>query len=463
MCSKAQLLKPGFDKDEYIRLLKVSSQFGDSVYAASTPANGYTRIYQSPVVGLDNRWELWKSDEGIDVISIRGTTKNNISWLANFYAAMVPAKGQLRLSKDRVFDYELASHPRAAVHVGWLISTSFLATDMLPKIDSAYKTGTKDFAIIGHSQGGAIAYLLTAYLHCLQKQNKLPADLRFKTYCSAAPKPGNLYFAYEYEAMTQEGWAYNVVNSADWVPQTPMSIQTMNDFNELNPFTNAKTFIKKQKWPNLWVLNYAYGGLTKPSRKAVKNYQKYLGQFVSKSVRKNLNGFSAPKYYNSNDYVRTGSTIVLFADEEYLKQFPQDEKNVFVNHFHAPYIYLANKLFTQQEMKTTLAGGWELTYISGLKIAFDGLYPKRKPSLFFDEATNKFNGNTGCNSFSGVVAVEQDKIHFPDTMMMTKMYCEGEGEVSFLKALKTIDNYSIQDGTLNLLMGNVPVMKFIRK
>jgi heat shock protein HslJ len=442
----------------------VSSQFGDSAYAASTAPEGYTKIYRSPIVGLDNRWELWKGNSGVNVISIRGTTKNNVSWLANFYAAMVPAKGQLHLSKDQTFDYELASHPRAAVHVGWLIATAFLATDMLPRIDSSYKAGTKEFAIVGHSQGGAIAYLLTAYLYHLQRQTKLPADIRFKTYCSAAPKPGNLYFAYEYEALTQEGWAYNVVNSADWVPQTqtPVSIQTLNDFNELNPFTNAKTFIKKQKWPKRWALNYAYGGLTKPSRKALKNYQKYLGQFVSKSVLKNLEGFAPPEYYNSNDYVRTGNTIVLFTDDDYLKEFPQDKKNVFVNHFHGPYLYLANKLFLIEEMKPTLDGSWQLTYISGIKIALEGLYPERKPVLNLDEANKRFSGNTSCNSFSGVLTIEENKLHFPETMMMTKMFCQGEGEASFVNALKIVDSYAIEGNTLKLLVNNVPVMKFTR-
>jgi hypothetical protein len=51
----------------------------------------------------------------------------------------------------------------------------------------------------------AISYLLTAYLYHLQKSGRLQADIRFKTYASAGPKPGNLYFAYQYEAMTKGG------------------------------------------------------------------------------------------------------------------------------------------------------------------------------------------------------------------------------------------------------------------
>ncbi len=99
------------------------------------------------------------------------------------------------------------------------------------------------------------------------KENKIPNDIRFKTYCSAGPKPGNLYFAYDYENITAGGWAYNVVNSADWVPDVPFTVQTVDDFTAVNPFTNAKTMIKKQKFPKNLVLKHIYNQLSKPSKK----------------------------------------------------------------------------------------------------------------------------------------------------------------------------------------------------
>ncbi|GAB3538985.1 lipase family protein [Spirosoma fluminis] len=340
-----QKLKPGFDKAEYIELLKVSAQFGDSTYVKAFPApQQFTLTYRSPIIGLDNRWDLWTDNQGKAVFSLRGTTANSVSWLANFYAAMVPAKGELQLDSTQKFTYELASNPRAAVHVGWLISTAFLARDILPRLDSCYRRGIKDMIIMGHSQGGAIAFLLTAHLRNLQKQAKIPADIQFKTYCSAGPKPGNLYFAYEYEAATQNGWAYNVVNSADWVPEVPISIQTINDFNTTNPFKGAPALIKNQKLPQRIILRHVYNSLSKPALKAQKNYQKYLGRVASNTVKKNLTGYLPPEYYNSNDYVRTGNTIVLLADTDYLKQYPDSKEKIFTHHFHPPYLYLANKL-----------------------------------------------------------------------------------------------------------------------
>jgi len=340
----SQGLKPGFNKAEYASFLKLSTLFSDSSSRSYTADKGYRLLYRSPEIGLDNRWALWQDDAGTLIICIRGTTKKNISWLANFYAAMVPAKGELKLSETETFSYQLAENPQAAVHTGWLVSTGFLAKDILSKIDSCYKKGIRDFYIMGHSQGGAIAYLLTAYLYQLQKQKALPAVIRFKTYCSAAPKPGNLYFAYEYEAMTQGGWAYNVVNAADWVPQTPFSVQTLDDLAEINPFENTGTAIKKQGWPKRWILSYAFKRVTKPGKKAVKRYKKYLGDYVSKEVKKAIPGFEPPQYFNSSDYVRTGTTITLLPDENYYKRFPQDKDKIFVNHRYEPYIYLLKQL-----------------------------------------------------------------------------------------------------------------------
>jgi pimeloyl-ACP methyl ester carboxylesterase len=349
--ASAQKLKPGFDVNEYISLMKLSAQFGDSAYAASVPVPpGNTLTYRSPVMGLDNRWDLWTNKDGVAVISIRGTTTNELSWLANFYAAMVPAKGSLQLTDTDVFNYDLADDDKAAVHVGWLVSTGFLSKDILSKIDSCNKKGTKNFIVMGHSQGGAIAFLLTAYLLRLQKQNALPQDIRFKTYCSAGPKPGNLYFAYAYEAMTQGGWAYNIVNSADWVPETPFSVQTVHDFNTLNPFTDVNSIIKKQKFPKNLALTHVYNKLKKPAIKAQKNYEKYLGSFLYKMIKKNTTEYKQPEYANTSNYVRTGTTIVLLADDDYYKLYPDTKGKTFMHHFHQPYLYLTQK----QLMNTTI-------------------------------------------------------------------------------------------------------------
>lgn len=346
---RAQALQPGFDKAEYLELLRLHARMGgtDSLWWAGIPRPRAFRLaHRSPVVGLDNRWDLWTKAgaQPQAVVSIRGTTRAQASWFQNLYAAMVPATGEIRLSATRTFSYRLATNPRAAVHAGWLLGLAFQAEGIVHAVDSCYRRGTRDFLIMGHSQGGAIAFLLTSHLRSLQQQGQLPADIRFKTYCSAGPKPGNLYYAYDYERATQGGWAVNVVNPADWVPETPFTVQTAHDFNPTNPFVGVGAVIKKQKFPRNLVARHAYHQLDAPSRRAQRRYQRYLGGYVGRAVAKNLPGYRAPALYPSSNYVRVGPTVVLPADAAYYARYPDDPAKLFRHHLFQPYYYLAEKL-----------------------------------------------------------------------------------------------------------------------
>ncbi|WP_460675900.1 lipase family protein [Hymenobacter coalescens] len=344
-----QALQPGFDKAEYLELLRLHARMADdsAFWRGIAPPREFRRVYRSPVVGLDNRWELWHNGRGTAVVSLRGTTMRTESWLANFYAAMLPAKGELRLSGQRSFRYELAEHPQAAVHAGWLLGMALQADDVVARLDSCYRRGTRDVILMGHSQGGAIGFLLTAHLRQLQRQGRLPADLRLKTYCSAAPKPGNLCFAYEYEARTytpRGSWSVNVVNSADWVPETPISIQTLADFNPTNPFGNAPQLLGRQPLPQRLALGYAFRRLDRPTRRAQRTYQRYLGTLVARQVRRYLPDYQPGTYAATNNYVRVGPTVVLLADGAYRQRYPDAPDKVFTHHLFQPYVYLAQQL-----------------------------------------------------------------------------------------------------------------------
>lgn len=347
-----QILKPGFDKAEYIETIKINhkahiavEKWGE-IKTVPDPEQ-FDFVYRSPVVAFDNIWDLWiHKEKPVALIAVQGSIQTEASFLANLYAAMLPAKGELQLDDDFLFKYKLAEHPNAAVHAGWFVAMAYLSKTVETKIDSCYKAGIKDFILTGHSQGAGITYLLNAHLENLKLEKKLPQDIRFKTYCSAGPKPGNLFFAYDYEKMTEGDWAFNVVNTADWVPDVPFSVQTINDFTSVNPFRNAKSMIKKQKFPMNIVLKRAYNQLSKPSIKAQKNYEKYLGNIVSKAVKKQLPNFKVPEYYSSNYYVRTGRTIVLYAEEDYFKLYSNaaDNPDIWQHHLPKQYLFLAEKL-----------------------------------------------------------------------------------------------------------------------
>ena len=108
-----------------------------------------------------------------------------------------------------------------------------------------------------------------------------------------------------------------------------------------------------------------------------------------------------------------------------------------------------------------LVGTWELDYISGPRIAFNGLYPGKKPLVAFDLQEKRVTGNSSCNSFSGKLVADDSSINFNEPMIMTKMACPGEGESIFLETLKKVNKYNVSgDTVLNFMMGDIAIMRF---
>jgi heat shock protein HslJ len=103
---------------------------------------------------------------------------------------------------------------------------------------------------------------------------------------------------------------------------------------------------------------------------------------------------------------------------------------------------------------------WELDFLSGPRIAFDGLFPKLKPQITFNKSTSKAEGNGGCNGYAAVFTLDGSNISFGIPDPTTMMYC-GEGETFFLNIIKKVNKYKIDaDGKLNLMIEDVPMMRF---
>ena len=111
-----------------------------------------------------------------------------------------------------------------------------------------------------------------------------------------------------------------------------------------------------------------------------------------------------------------------------------------------------------------LDGNWELDYISGPRIAFNGLYPGKKPTIKFELAEKRLSGNSSCNSFYGKLDADDTHISFNTPFATTKMACPGEGETIFFDMLKKVNLYNVSgDTTLNFMMGDIAIMRFVRK
>ena len=344
----AQVLQPGFNGEEYTDMLAINFQRFDSDSVnpkIPSPAN-YKVMYRSPELGLMNRWNMWyRNDNKVAAISLRGTISALPSWMENYYAAMIPATGSLQINDSTVFNYILAADAKAHVHVGWVTGLAHLAPTIVEQIKIAYQKGIHEFIIIGHSQGGALATLTRSYLFYLAEKGEIPKDIVFKTYCSAAPKTGNLFYAYDFDFITRNGWAFTVVNAADWVPETLFSIQTLTDFNPLNPFANVPEMLKSQHFIARWVLKHKYNRLKNGVRTAQKRFERNMGGLVFKLVKKSLPQLKEPVYVHDNNYQRAGIPIVLQPDAEYYKAFPNETSNVFQHHLFAAYYLLAKKYY----------------------------------------------------------------------------------------------------------------------
>jgi heat shock protein HslJ len=109
-----------------------------------------------------------------------------------------------------------------------------------------------------------------------------------------------------------------------------------------------------------------------------------------------------------------------------------------------------------------LQGTWVLNYITGPRIAFDGLYPENKPQIQLD-ASGNLSGNTGCNSFSAPLTITGHEWKTGD-ITQTEKACKGSGEQVFLSTLKKVNKYDVTDGnTLQLMSGDIAVMRFTKK
>ena len=345
----SQVLQPGFDAEEYRECLRITSHMHidegkiDSIYMSAEPRHS-TRLYYSPTTGFDNEWELWRDDTRKVVhIVLRATVTTMKSWGSNFNAGLVPAHGVTEVGKRR--EYCLSNDSSAMVHGGWVAGLMTMVEDIDEKLDSCLKAGCRDFIICGHSQGGGLSYLTTARLRIKQQEGKIPSDVRFKTYCSAAPKPGDYAFALSYEHLTQGGWSYTVVNADDWVPELPLSVQRPTDMRPTNPFANIDELLKSSGPMTRLKLKFLYNRLYKPTDKAVRNIEKYLGTTVGEMMEGQVPEYKQPaEYSDCANYARTGPFIILMPDEGYHQIHPHVAKDAFEHHMYKAYEYLADKL-----------------------------------------------------------------------------------------------------------------------
>ncbi len=237
--------RPGFERDEAAALIAMIAELegppAPPLVKPSFPL-GWTSLYRSPQLGVfDNMWELLRQGPpapGPFAVLIRGTVDQAGSIIDDLLSVMIPASGTV-LGRE----YRFAVDPLAGVHLGFALAALVVLWDpddgILARLPKLCPAGS-DVYIAGHSQGAAIASLVRSYLG--NRAAAADPGYSHKTYTFALPRPGNGHYASEYNAaFANGGLAYCLNNSQDWVPQVPLTLESLDDVNTPNPLSGWLT------------------------------------------------------------------------------------------------------------------------------------------------------------------------------------------------------------------------------
>jgi triacylglycerol lipase len=236
------------------------------------------------------------------IINIRGSTAKKISWLENIYSMMIPSKGKIKIS-GKNFRYCFARDPRASVHAGYALAIAFLSDDVLTQIKTLNRQGIYYFIITGHSQGGALANLLRAYLENLPLTSVSKKN-RFKTYAFAAPMTGDKEFAKEYNSRyCIANTSFNIVNPDDPIPKFPLS------YNETNAASqNLNAFLFEGEFRFKKVISESLIHLLEGS---IKKSVAMFSASVSDQIAKELGPFTLPPCVPDINYSKLNNRIEI--------------------------------------------------------------------------------------------------------------------------------------------------------
>lgn len=313
--------------------------------------HGYKCIYTSPVIGMDNKFQVYtKGKTGI--LNFRGSTDKKISWMENLYAAMIPVKGEIKYG-EQTFSYKFAKDTAARVHSGFTLALAYLHDDVIDQINKLNDQGIYDIILTGHSQGGALVILLRSYLHYSKEVSN---KNRFKVYTYGQPMSGNKEFIAEYNKnFCDPGMSYSFINPEDDVTRMPIS-RSESSFKEnlLAMVSGDEGFDRK---------NFMMESLLILFEDRLKSMSERLSGSVAEQIHKELGTFVMPEQSGEVDYVQVGNMneiqppyyplemkdSSLLEDSLFMAEHPRDNNGIFLNkgvykkitmaQHHKPYNY----------------------------------------------------------------------------------------------------------------------------
>jgi triacylglycerol lipase len=305
-------MQNGFLKGEAREMIALCNSFSFvELYNsdASILPGGYKKIYTSGVFGMDNKYQIYKKGDTA-VICLRGSTSKKLSWMENINSAMVPAIGVIRISGED-FTYCFAKDTAASVHSGYALGITCLSKDLLYHINILNNQGIYDIIVTGHSQGGALANLLRAYLENLSHY-EISSRNKFKTYAFAAPMIGNKNLVAEYNSRyCSNNSSFNIVIPSDPVPDMPFSY---NDGNYIRDNLNNFLFQKDSFSTRKLMTDILFNAFSNRLNNGVKK----MSNTLSRQISKDLGTVEMPPYKNGLNYCKIGNRITI-SNVEYPK------------------------------------------------------------------------------------------------------------------------------------------------
>lgn len=299
-------LREGFDPNEAKSLIALCNSYPFlEVYGSDSLIlpKEFKKIFTSEVIGMDNVFQVYEGD-GVGVINFRGSTSATSSWVQNFYSAMIPAKGVMKIDSIDV-SYSFATDTNAAVHSGYALTTVLLAPIIIEQINKLNAKGIYNILITGHSQGGALAQLSHAYLENVSGNEQFTQNV-YKTYAFANPMCGNKEFADEYKMRySDNNMNYSIINPADLVPKLPMNYQEdRNAYGNLFYKSWADLITKGDvpKFKNMFLTIF---------KSPLTSYINYSNLAIEKIVSNSYVSIEMPDYVRDINYVQTGSIYLL--------------------------------------------------------------------------------------------------------------------------------------------------------
>jgi hypothetical protein len=299
-------LENSFNNEEAKDMISICNSFSFIELYNSDAAilpKGYEKIYTSGVFGMDNRYQIYNKGE-TGVISFRGSTSKRLSWMENINSAMIPARGVIKISGED-FQYCFARDTAAAIHAGYALGMAYLSKDLLYHINILNNQGIYNIIITGHSQGGALANLLRAYLENLSHY-EISKKNRFKTYAFAAPMVGNNSFTAEYNARyCINKSSFNIIIPSDPVPDMPfISYNNHNYFkdNINNLLFDRDSFSVKRMMTDIFFNSF---------EKRVNNGVKRMSNTISNRLTKDLGTVEMPAYKRDVNYSPVANRIEI--------------------------------------------------------------------------------------------------------------------------------------------------------